>query len=172
MSRRSLVPSLVLMTGCALALTSCAGADQQGSAAHRMSVWVSGTSLGESIATLIADNARVPKDVANGTGAVHAACATILNDAQMANSTLPSPDPDVTALLTKAYGLEGTAANQCFSAGATNKKLLAEARRNGVKAEALYQEALQRIRAVDGKVPATTTTSGNTGNSGIGSIFG
>jgi hypothetical protein len=172
MRRRFLVPSLVLVTACALTLTSCAGADQQGSAAHRMSVWVSGTSLGESIATLIADNARVPKDVANGTGAVHAACATILNDAQMANSTLPSPDPDVTALLTKAYGLEGTAANQCFNAGATNKKLLAEARRNGIKAQALFQEALQRIRAVDGKVPATTTTAGNTGNSGIGSIFG
>ena len=172
MRRRFIAPSLVLVTGCALTLTSCAGADQQGSAAHRMSVWVSGTNLGESIGTLVADNARVPKDVANGTGAVHAACATLLNDAQMANSTLPSPDPDVTALLTKAYGLEGTAANQCFDAGVTNKALLAQAQRNGVKAEALYQEALQRIRAVDGKVPVTTTTAGNSGNSGIGGIFG
>ena len=99
MRRRVLVPSLVLMTGCALTLTSCAGADQQGSAAHRMSVWVSGTSLGEDIGTLIADNARIPKDVPNGTGAVHAACGTLLNDAEMANTNLPSPDPEVTALL-------------------------------------------------------------------------
>jgi hypothetical protein len=172
MRRRFLVPSLVLMTGCAFTLTSCAGADQQGSAAHRMSVWVSGTSFGESIGTLIADNARVPKDVANGTGAVHAACATLLNDAQMANSSLPSPDPDVTDLLTQAYGLEGTAANQCFNAGTTNKKLLAQSQRNGIKAEALYQQVLQRIRAIDGRAPVTTTTSGNTGNSGIGGIFG
>jgi hypothetical protein len=166
------MPSLVLVTGCALTLTSCAGADQQGSAAHRMSVWVSGTNLGENIGTLDADNARVPMDVPNGAGAVHAACATILNDAQMANSTLPSPDPHVTALLTKAYGLEGTAANQCFDAGTTNKKLLAQAQRNGVKAEALYQEALERIRVITGKLPTTTTTAGNSGNSGIGSIFG
>ncbi len=172
MRRRFLVPSLVLVTGCALTLTSCAGADQEGSPAHRMSVWVSGTSLGEDIGTLVADNARVPKDVANGTGAVHAACSTLLNDSEMANSSLPSPDPDVTELLTKAYGLEGTAANQCFDAGATNQKLLAESQRNGVKAEALYQEALQRIRVVDGQVPVTTTTAGNTGNSGIGGIFG
>ena len=61
-----------------------------------MSVWVSGTTLGEDIGTLIADNARVPKDVPNGTGAVHAACATMLNDAEMANTNLPSPDPEVT----------------------------------------------------------------------------
>jgi hypothetical protein len=172
MRRRFLVPSLVLMTGCALTLSSCAGADQRGSAPHRMSVWVSGTSLGEDIGTLIADNARVPEDVANGTGAVHAACGTLLNDAEMANSNLPSPDPEVTDLLTKAYGLEGTAANQCFDAGATNKSLLARSARNAIKAEALYQEALQRIRQIDGKAPVTTTTSGNSGNSGIGGIFG
>ena len=68
MRRRSLVAPFVLMAGSALTLTSCAGADQQGSPAHRMSVWVSGTSLGEDIGTLIADNARVAKDVPNGTG--------------------------------------------------------------------------------------------------------
>ncbi len=168
MRRRFLVPSLVLMTGCALTLTSCAGADQGGSAAQNMSVWTKGTSLGEDIGTLIADNARVPKDVPNGTGAVHAACATTLNDAEMANGSLPSPDPDVTDLLTKAYGLEGTSANQCFNAGATDKKLLAESARNAIKAEALFQQALQRIRQIDGRTVSTTTTTDNSS----GSIFG
>lgn len=168
MKRRSLVASLVLLTGSAVALTSCAGADQQGSLAHRMSVWVSGTSFGEQIGTLIADNARVAKDVPNGTGAVHAACGTIVNDAEMANSSLPSPDPEVTDLLTEAYGLEGTAGNQCFDAGATNEKLLAQSRRNAIKAEALYDQVLLRIRQVDGKVVSTTTTTDNS----TGSIFG
>jgi len=168
MRRRFLVPSLVLVTGCALTLTSCAGADQGGSTAENMSVWTKGTSLGEDIGTLIADNARVPKDVPNGTGAVHAACATTLNDAEMANGSLPSPDPDVTDLLTKAYGLEGTSANQCFSAGATNKKLLTESARNAIKAEALFQQVLQRIRQIDGRTVSTTTTTDNSS----GSIFG
>ena len=54
----------------ALVLSSCAGADQEGSAAHQMSVWVSGTGFGQDIGTLVADNARVPEDVANGTGAI------------------------------------------------------------------------------------------------------
>ena len=168
MRRRFLVPSLVLITGCALTLTSCAGADQEGSAAHRMSVWTSGTTLGEDIGTLIGDNARVPKDVPNGTGAVHAACATMLNDAEMANGSLPSPDPDVTTLLTKAYNLEGTAANQCYSAGATNKGLLTESGRNGIKAEALFEQVIQRIRQIDGRTVSTTTITDNSS----GSIFG
>jgi hypothetical protein len=133
-----------------------------------MSVWVSGTGLGEDIGTLVADNARVPKDVANGTGAVHAACGTLLDDAQMANGSLPSPDPQVTDLLTQAYNLEGTAANQCYDAGATNRMLLHQSQRNAIKAEALYNQVLERIRAIDGRtVPTTTTTNNSTGG-----IFG
>ena len=81
---------------------------------------------------------------------------------------LPSPDPEVTDLLTKAYGLEGTAGNECFDAGATNTKLLAESERNGIKAEALYNQVLQRIRQIDGRSVSTTTTTDNS----IGGIFG
>jgi hypothetical protein len=166
---RMRVATLVVVTlVSALALTSCAGEDQQGSAAHRMSVWVSGTGFGEDIGTLMADNARVPKDVANGTGAVHAACGTLLNDAQMANGQLPSPDPEVTTLLTQAYGLEGTAANQCYDAGATNDTLLRQSERNSIKAQALYTQAFERIRAIDGKSVATTTTTDHSS----GGIFG
>jgi len=151
-----------------LGLASCAGEDQQGSPAHRMSVWASGTGLGGDIGTLIADNGRVPRDVANGTGAVHAACGTLLNDAEMANGSLPSPDPDVTDLLTQAYNLEGTAANECYDAGATNRTLLHQSERNAIRAEALFNQVLQRIRAIDGKTVSTTTTTDNSG----GGIFG
>jgi hypothetical protein len=167
---RLVLASLALTSATAVMLTSCAGEDQRGSPAHRMSVWVSGTNLGEDIGTLVADNARIAKVVPNGSGAVHAACGTLVTDAEMANTELPSPDPEVTDLLTKAYGLEGTAGNECYDAGTTNKKLLAESARNAIKAEALYNQALQRIRAIDGKAPATTTTVGNSGNSG--GIFG
>ncbi len=163
-----LAVSLVLLVGGAMMLSSCAGEDQMGSPAHRMSVWVGGTSLGEDIATLIADNARIPKDVPNGAGAVHAACATLLNDAEKANTSLPSPDPEVTDLLTKAYGLEGTAGNECFDAGTTNTKELAQSARNTIRAEALYNQALQRIRQIDGRPVSTTTTTDNSS----GSIFG
>jgi hypothetical protein len=168
MRRRLLVPSVIVMVGSALLLTSCAGADQQGSPAHRMAVWVSGTGFGESVGTLVADNARVPKVVPNGTGAVHAACSTLLNDAQMAYAELPSPDPDVTRLLNNAYALEQDAANDCYDAGSTDTKLLTKSEREGIEADALYSEVLQRIRQIDGRTVPTTTTTDNT----TGGIFG
>ncbi len=168
MRRRLRAASSVVLLGCALTLTSCAGADQRGTPAQRMSSWVSGTGFGAQIGTLIADNARVSEDVANGTGAVHAACGTLLNDAQMAYAELPSPDPDVNRLLNDAYTIEQSSANDCYNAGATDPTLLAKSRREGIKAEALYVQALQRIRAIDGKAVPTTTTTDNSS----GGIFG
>ena len=171
MSRRVIVAALALLTGASsVVLSSCAGEDQMGSPAHRMSVWVGGTSLGQDIGTLVADNARIPRVVANGAGALHAACSTMLNDAEAANTELPSPDSEVTYLLTRAYSLEGTAANDCYDSGGTDTKLLTESRREAIKAEALYGQVLQRVRSIDGQVPSTTTTVGNSGNSG--GIFG
>jgi hypothetical protein len=167
---RLVLAPLAFTTLAAVTLTSCAGQDQMGSPAHRMSVWVNGTNFGADIGTLVADNARIAKVVPNGSGAVHAACGTLVTDAEMANTELPSPDPEVTDLLTQAYGLEGTAGNECYDAGSTNKKLLSQSARDAIKAEAIYNEVLQRIRAIDGKVPVTTTTTGNSGNSG--GIFG
>jgi hypothetical protein len=161
-----MLASLALTTAAAVTVTSCAGEDQMGSPAHRMSVWVDGTSFGAAIATLVADNARIAKVVPNGSGAVHAACGTLVTDAESANTELPSPDPEVTDLLTQAYGLEGTLGNQCYDAGSTDKKLLAQSEHNAIRADALYDEVLQRIRAIDGKVPVTTTTAGNSGSSG------
>jgi hypothetical protein len=152
----------------AVGLASCAGEDQQGSAEHRMSEWVSGTGFGGDIGTLMADNQRVPKDVVNGTGAVHAACGALEDDAEMANSSLPAPDSQVTDLLSDAYGLEGTAGTECYSAGATDKALLVKSQKDMIKAEALYNEVLMRIQSIDGKVVSTTTTTDND----PGSIFG
>lgn len=171
MTRRvQVAPALAIAAvfTCAVSLTSCAGADQQGSAAHRMVVWSGGTALGQDIGTLTADNARIPKVAPNGSGALHAACATLVTDAEKANGELPSPDPQVTAWLSEAYTLEATAGNQCFD-GAANPSLLHESERNGIKAEALFVQALQRIRQIDGKAVSTTTTT-DAGSSG--GIFG
>jgi hypothetical protein len=151
-----------------LGLASCASADQTGSPAHRMSVWAGGTGLGGAIGTLIADNRRVPLDVLNGTGAVHAACGTLETDAEKANGELPSPDLQVSEWLTTAYGFEGTAGTECYDAGSTNTKLLAESARNVAKAEALFKRALIRIAAIDGAPVSTTTTTDNS----TGGVFG
>jgi len=164
--RRILTAALVVLLGAGAA--SCAGEDQMGSPAHRLSVWVRGTGLGEDIGTLVADNARIPKVVPNGTKAVHAACGTMEDDADTANDELPTPDPTVTDWLSSAYGLEGTAATDCYNAGSTNKKLLAKAEASAKQADMLYERALIRIQSIDGVLPSTTTTTNNAPTS----IFG
>ena len=145
----------------AVGAASCAGEDQMGSASHRMKVWVSGTTLGEYIGTLQADNARVPKDVRNGTGAVHAACGTMEDDAEQANTELPSPDYQVTLWLSNAYGLEGTASTECYDAGSTDQALLTKAYKDAAKADALFLKVEARIRSLDGRPVSTTTTTDN-----------
>jgi hypothetical protein len=74
----------------------------------------------------------------------------------------------VTDWLSTAYGLEGTAGTECYSAGATNEKLLAESAGNTAKAHALFDRALIRIQSIIGVPVATTTTTDNA----TGGIFG
>jgi len=153
------IPAVLLVALLGVGAASCAGEDQVGTPAHRMSEWVSGTALGEDIGTLVADNARVPKETS--TGAMHAACGTMEDDADTANDELPTPDPTVTDWLSDAYGLEGTAATECYDAGTTNKSLLEKAEAAAAKADVLYERALIRIQSIDGNLPSTTTTTDN-----------
>ena len=122
----------------------------------------------------MADNARVAKVVAQRHGRRSTPrAATMLNDAEMANASLPSPDPDVTDLLTKAYGLEGTAGNDCYDAGATDTEAPDHVRRaTASRPRRSTSEVVQRIRQIDGRTPVTTTTTGNTATRASGGIFG
>ncbi len=140
----------------AYGVASPGGTDRQ-----RTANWVSATMLGQSIGTLTGDNARITTVEArhNGTKALHADCAVLLNDAEAANGNLPSPDLTLTDLLSKAYGLEGDAANDCYNAGATNPPLLATSAAKRAQAEALFERALGRVRTLTGTTPATTTTT-------------
>ena len=158
MERRVLSAVLVLLLGVGMA--SCAGEDQRGSPAHQVSAWVKNTGFGEDIGTLVADNARIAEETS--AGGMHAACETMGDDAGTANDELPILGaPQVTVWLSTAYGLEGTAATDCYNAGITNKKLLATAEEDGKKADGLYDRALIAIQSIDGRLPTTTTTTDN-----------
>jgi len=119
----------------AVTLAACAGPDEQGSASQRMKAWSSSTEFGGSIATLRADSARIAQVVADrsGTGAIHADCALLLQDAGAANDNLPTPDTTVTNQLSNAYADEGSAANDCYNAGTPTPSFLPARRANGPK---------------------------------------
>ncbi|HUC03888.1 MAG TPA: hypothetical protein VL961_00725 [Acidimicrobiales bacterium] len=160
--------AVVALAVLSLVLTSCAGEDQIGSPSHRMMEWVNGTGLGQDVGALVADDARVPKVVPNGTGAVHAACAVLEEDAQAGNGELPTPDPQVTTWLSDAYELEGTVGTECYDAGASNHGLLTRAEHNAARAQGLFERALVRIQSIDGHPVSTTTTT----DGASGGIFG
>jgi hypothetical protein len=158
-TRRILTAALIFALGVGAA--SCAGVDQRESAADQVRAWVQNTGFGEDIGTLVADNARISEE--KTTPAMHNACATMEIDAETANQELPiHNEPRISGWLSTAYGLEGTAATECYDAGVTNQELLAKAERNGAKAQALFSRALIAIQSVDGRLPTTTTTTDNT----------
>ena len=165
MTRRIFTTAVLVLF--AVGVASCAGEDQSGSPAHQVREWVQNTGFGQDIGTLVADDALIAKE--KSTGGMHAACGAMEVDADTANQELPIHGaPQVTVWLSTAYGLEGAAATECYQAGVTNKKLLAEAQRDLAKAKGLFSRSLIAIQAIDGRAPSTTTTTDN----GPISIFG
>ncbi|MHB8317733.1 MAG: hypothetical protein ACYDEP_00665 [Acidimicrobiales bacterium] len=154
----------------AFTLTSCAGADEQGSPAHRVQTWVVGTGFANSVGTLRADSTRIETVINehHGSSAISTDCSVLVTDASAANDELPTPDPKLTGLLSRAYALEGSAGTKCYAAGAANKSLLEQSANDRSAANKLLNDAVARIVAITGKTVSTTTTT----QPSSGGIFG
>ena len=158
-TKRRLASALLLVL-LGLGASQCAGEDQRGSSAHQVAVWVKHTGFGQEIGALVADNARIAKETT--VGAMHSACGTMELDADTANQWLPIHGaPQVSQWLSTAYGLEGTAANECYNAGVASGTLFDKAEQNLKKAQVLFTRSLIAIQSIDGRLPTTTTTTDN-----------
>jgi len=149
-----------------LTSAGCAGLEASGSLSQQVTTWEQGTSFGSTVGTLQADDARVTTvvDEHRGTGALHADCGVLTTDAEAANSNLPTPDQQLTDELTKAYTLEYNAGVDCYQAGATNRRLLAQSLRERVQARASLAAALSRVRDITGKGATGSSGSGGSGS--------
>ncbi len=164
------VAAAVLIAVAVVAFVSYRGAGSGGTLAQRVKVWVTGTGLGQDLGALRADGADIDKVLAEkgGTAAIHTVCDVLSVTAESANSNLPTPDTALTQLLARAYSLEYEAGNNCYAAGSTNARLLAESATERAQAEKVMDRALARVGALTGKsVPTTTTTVPTTGTTGI-----
>ena len=93
------------MLAVALFTAACvAGADMTGSAASRMQAWEKATGVASSSRVLLRDAARITK-LASGHDptAMKTACLVLSNDAEAANTDLPTPDHVATVDLNDAY---------------------------------------------------------------------
>jgi len=120
------------------------------SAASAMVNWVKQSGYVANTKTLLGD-ARNSLSIVRNLGASdaerHTVCAVLLVDAEAANSALPSPDAQVTTLLSKAYDSFGAGANHCYDAG-TNPVQLADAVKALTSGASLLAEASARIATV------------------------
>jgi hypothetical protein len=149
-------------------LSACAGAEQSGTPAHRVSTWVSGAGAGPAIGAVQADIASVDKVLANhsSSGVIRTVCALLANDASAGNNNLPTPDAQLTTALENGYQVEYSAGNDCYSGASGNATLLRRSANERRQGAADLVKAVQRITAVTGHVPSTTTTTSPSGNSG------
>ena len=144
----------------AVMLTGCASGDQTGSASGKLREFNSGTGLGASIASLqkTSENAAKALDSGASTNSMHTVCGVLLLTTEQANSNLPSPDPTLTALLSKAYNTMGTAANDCYGAAGSPAKRASFNNEHHL-ALGLLAEAQARAEAILGNALTTQTTA-------------
>ena len=141
MSRR-----LVAITVASLALGACGTQ----SATSALTDWTTSSNLAGALSQLTLDARHVLsalEDPASSGVQLHTVCAVLYLETLQANSSLPTPDAQTTALLSGAYTDLGAAANQCYVAGASPSK-----RRRAMgylhAAGAKLSEAQARVSAV------------------------
>lgn len=144
-----------------LAFLSYGNTQHTGSTAAQVRSWVQGSGLGQSIGTLVADTDRVRLAVSEHKGAsiLHTDCGVLVTDAEQANGELPTPDSQLTGLLSSGYTFAYEAGNDCYASGGTNQRLLERADHERIKAEAKLGQAVQLVDQLTHGALSTTTTT-------------
>jgi hypothetical protein len=148
------------------ALAGCAAQEQSGTPAHQVAAWVAGAGAGSSIGTVEVDikNVNLAFHQHDPAGEIRSVCGLLVTDAGTANGNLPTPDQQLSDDLSAAYGTAYDAGTDCYNGANGNQKLLATSTTLRAKAESQMNIALDRITAVTGKVPSTTTTTAPAGS--------
>ena len=137
------------------------GGTGSGTPTQQVRTWVDGTGLGQSVGTVLGDAARVRVAVDDhaDSGVLHTDCGVLLTDAQSGNGELPTPNSQLTHLLSSGYALAYDAGYDCYNSGGTNEKLLARATKERIEAEADLQQAVNLVDQLTGSTLSTTTTT-------------
>lgn len=159
---RSVVMAAVLAAmGGGLSLAGCGGSQS-------VAGWVSSNQLGAWIGTLQSDDSRIDRVLSDhrGAKAVYSDCALLIADVSNSPAgSLPTPDGQLTTDLDRAFRAEEAAGDDCARASAGGP-LLAQSARERQRARVLFAAALERVAALTGRTPPTTTSPGGPPGSG------
>jgi hypothetical protein len=162
-SSRGHVAPIVLLAAlllAAVALAGCAGQEQSGTPAVRVSTWVSGAGGGSAIGSIEVDSRNIDLALAhhNSPAAIKEVCALLTNDAETAIGQLPTPDNQLTDDLNNAYTDGAAAGDDCYKGAGGTASLLKRSAEERKKLIPLITTALDRIVALTGHTPSTSTT--------------
>jgi hypothetical protein len=161
LATRSRVPWRVLVgvvvVG-ALLLAGCT--DQTGDPAKQVSSWMSSSNTGTAIGQVEVDSQNV--DLAlrkhDPSSQLKTVCALLSTDALTAIGNLPSPDSTLTDDLNTAFEDAAAAGSSCYDGASGKATLLRRSARDRTKLVPLLDAAVDRVQAVTGHVPSTSTT--------------
>ena len=148
-----------------LVLGGCAGQEQSGAPAQRVSTWLGAGAGGAGVGNVEVDSRNVDLALAqhNKPAAIKEVCALLSNDAQSAVGNLPSPDQQLTDALDAAYTAASAAGDDCYRGASGDARSLARSSAERAKLPSLFAVAVRRIVAVTGRTPTTETTVPPTG---------
>ena len=160
--RAHTAPSFVIVAMLlgAVVLAGCAGQEQSGTPSVRGSTWVSGAGGGAAIGSIEVDSRNIDQALAhhNSAAAIKEVCALLTNDAETAIGQLPTPDNELTNDLNNAYEDGAAAGDDCYKGAGSTPSLLKRSAEERKKLVPLITTALDRIVALTGHTPSTSTT--------------
>lgn len=159
--RRTLTLVAMAITLGSSLLAGCAGQEQSGTPAARVTTWVKGASGGVAIGTVEVDARNVDLALArhNTAAALRTVCALLTTDAQTAIGNLPTPDDQLTGDLNNAYEEASAAGDDCYKGSEGNAALMRRSAEERKKLVPLLATAVDRIVVVTGHTPSTSTTA-------------
>jgi len=159
---------LALVAG-AVALGGCAGQEQSGTPAQRITTWIDGGGgSGIGNVEVASRNVDLALSQHNSPAAIREVCALLSNEAQTSIGNLPAPDDSLTNQLNAAYVEATTAAGDCYNGAAGNSRLLARSATERKRASALLATAVQYAESITGRTPTTDTTAPQGGGDPFG----
>jgi len=158
-ARRRAVSLLAAVFAVGLVLGGCAGQEQSGTPAHRVTTWMNGAGgSGIGNVEVAARNVDLAVSKHNSAAAIREVCALLSNEAQTAIGNLPAPDDLLTNQLNTAY-IDATAAgDDCYNGASGNARLLTRSATERTKLVSLLATAVQHVGSVTGHTPTTDTT--------------
>jgi len=145
----------------AAGLAGCAGPEESGPPAARVSAWLTTAAGGAAIGAIEVDSRNIDLAVAHHQPAasIKIVCALLTNDAETAIGNLPTPDTQLTNELNAAYEDGAAAGDHCYQGASGNQALLRRSTAERRQLVPLISVALARMNAITGRTTSTSTTA-------------